>query len=94
MIDDRPQHERVVGVQPERELLVARRLVDVGGRERRDVAVELRAVGLERAVVDEAVADVQVEDLIEGLPDRRGAWLSCARGGAATPGRPRRDGDT
>ena len=75
------QHERVVGVQPERDLLVARQLVHRGGRQLVDVAVELRALRLERAVVDIAVADVEIEQLIEGLrPARFAGFLRDRRG--------------
>src|SRR6185503_1121111 len=67
---DRAKHERVVGIQPERDLLLARPLVDDRRAELVHVAVELGSIALERAVIDVPAANVEVEDLVERLPPR------------------------
>ena len=67
VIDDRLQRDGVVGVDPERDLLVARAPGDVGRRDGVDVSIEARTIAPERAVVDETVAHVQVERLVERL---------------------------
>ena len=64
-IDDGPQHEGVVGIQPERQLSIARQPGDIRGAQLADVSVEFRPVAPECPVVDEAVAHVKVEQLIE-----------------------------
>jgi hypothetical protein len=67
-VDDGLQHEAVVGVQPERDLPLARpRVGALHAGERRQVAIEFRAIAPERPVVDVPVADVEVEQLIEGV---------------------------
>ena len=65
VIDDRPQHDRVVGVQPECQLRLARLLSHRRPGQRSDVRVEARAVAFERAIVDFPVTDVGVEDEID-----------------------------
>ena len=77
MIDDRLQHDRVVGVQPERELLFARQLVDAASPAA-DEAVEPPAIALQRAVVDVTVADVEIEQLVERPVRRRPAPARAA----------------
>src|SRR4051812_39890229 len=76
VVDHRLQHERVVGVHPERFLLPWRpSLVGRGGHvERGDVAIETAALRFQRSVVDEAVTHVDVEDLVE-----RPVQQLCAR---------------
>src|SRR5262245_56806266 len=78
VIDDRPQHDRVVGVQPEGQLRVARLLSDRGPGQRGDECVEARPVAFERAVVDLPVTDVGVEDEIDaselGIGLLRARW--------------------
>jgi hypothetical protein len=71
MVDDRPQHQRVIRVQPERDLVVLRQLVSGSGGQEIDVTVELRTIRLQGAVVDPAVADVEVENRVVGLPAGR-----------------------
>src|SRR4051812_7924569 len=65
MVNHRPQDERVVGIQPERNLLAVRALVDVSGRERVDVLVQTPSIALERAIVDVAVANIRIEHVIK-----------------------------
>ena len=69
MIDDGLHHQRVVGVQPERFLLVATPLRVAGHDrrrvERRDVAAQPAAIGLQRPVVHKTVAHVQIEQRVE-----------------------------
>ena len=62
VVDDRSQHQRVVRVQPEGDLVVLRQLVSGSGGQEIDVTVELRAIRLQGAVVNLAVADVEVEN--------------------------------
>ncbi len=66
-VDDRLQHERVVGVDPVGDLLLARPRIVGRGRdvERRDIAIEPRPIALQRAIVDEPVAHVEIEQPIE-----------------------------
>ncbi len=63
MIDDGLHDQRVVGVQPERLLLVGAPLLIAGHDRRRiercDVAAQPAAIGLQRAVVHEPIAHVQ-----------------------------------
>ncbi len=77
-VDDGLQHERVVRVQPEREALVARPAVEGGLRhvQRRDIPIERGARLLQGVVVDEPVANVQLEDLIERAVQRAGGRLT------------------
>src|SRR5204862_2963766 len=70
VIDDRPQHDRVVGVQPKGDLLFTRHLADRGRGDEGQESVELAALRLEGAVVDVAVADIEIEQLVEGFPAR------------------------
>src|SRR3982750_868291 len=67
VVDHRLQHERVVGVHPEGDLLPVRPPLVSRRRhvERRDVAIETAALAFERAIVDEAVTHVDIEDLVE-----------------------------
>ena len=59
-VDDRLQHDRVVGVQPERHLFVTRRGRDVRAASELTNSSSARD-RLERPVIHEAVANVQVE---------------------------------
>jgi len=68
-VDDGAQHQRVVGIQPEGDLLVFRPRVDVGRLELPDVVVEPAPLGFERAVVDESIADVRIENQVERSKD-------------------------
>ena len=73
VVDHRAQHDRVVRVDPERALLSGRPLRLRHGCwpiERRQEAVQPATLDLERVVVDEAVADVEVEELIERAIER------------------------
>ena len=79
MIDDRAQDERVIGVQPERDLFVPRQLVGVDVCELVDVPVQPPAVALERAVIDVSAADVGVENEVE-RPERCGWFLRVCDG--------------
>ena len=99
VIDDRLQDDRVVSVQPERELLVARCRLDRHAGQRPDVGVEFRALELERSIIDEAIANVRVENFIVRLSRRR-PWLTSeqrrrdgeperAKNDDAAPGRSR-----
>src|SRR6266851_4839641 len=67
VVDDGLEHECVVGIHPERHLLPFRPpLIDRRRYvERRDVAIEPAARAFEGAVVDETVADVDVQNLVE-----------------------------
>ena len=65
VIDDRFQHDRVVGVEPERDLILTRTPGSVGAGNRGDVPVEAGAIASERPVIHEPVAHVQVERLVE-----------------------------
>ena len=65
VVDDRAQDERVVRIQPERDLFVPRQLVHFAVCQLSDVGIEPAAVALERAVVDLAAADVGVENEVE-----------------------------
>src|SRR5581483_1880242 len=57
VIDHRVEDERVVRVQPEGYLRLARLAVDRGRRYLRQIGVEAVPIRLQRAVIDEAVAD-------------------------------------
>ena len=70
VIDDRPQHDRIVGIQPERDLFLSRHPGDRCRGDEVEEAVELAALGLEGPVIDVAVADVEIEQLIERLSTR------------------------
>ena len=70
--DDGLQDEGVVGIHPERHLRFSRPRL-VGRRrdvERRHVSIERSARRLQRAIVDQPVADVDVENLIERAVER------------------------
>ena len=71
VIDDGAQDEGVVGVQPERQLLVLRQLVHSDCRQSIHESFQPPAFRFQRAVVDESVANVQVEDGVERLSPRR-----------------------
>ena len=79
MIDHRLQHEGVVRIQPERQPLLARRLVDRLRRKAADEPIELRAFELERAVIHVAVTHVEIQDLIERLAMRVERGFLCVR---------------
>src|SRR6185503_6540930 len=67
VIDHRLEDERVVSVEPERELFVARQLVNGDAGLIGDEAVEPGPFGLQRAVVHVPIPDVEIEQLIERL---------------------------
>src|SRR6185436_19624847 len=80
VIDDGFQHEGVVRVEPERDLLLARHLVDRSRALLGDEAVELAPFGFEGAIVRIPVPDVEIEQLIEGLLARAvGQRFLCGR---------------
>src|SRR5581483_8166398 len=64
VLDDGLKHDGVVGVDPERHLTLARLIVDRDGAERAHEAVEAAALSSQGAVVDQPIADVDVEQLI------------------------------
>ena len=68
VVDNRLQDERVVGIQPERDLIVSGQLVRDCAVELGNVPIELAAINLQRMVVDEPVTDVGIENLIENHP--------------------------
>src|SRR5471030_2209953 len=95
VIGDGPQHKSVVGVQPERDLFVARQAVDRHGGELRHVPVEFGALRLDGAVVDVAVADVEIEELVERpRPCRFSGFLRGRRSDDEQGQQGRDDGDT
>ena len=77
VVHDGTKHERVVGVQPEGDPLPGRPAVETGRHvaQGAHVAIQSRPLGAQRAVVDEPVAHVQVEDAIQRLVDRS---LACS----------------
>ena len=84
------EHERVVRVQPERHLLVARPAVERRALERRQIGIQGTPVALQGPVVDEPVTNVQLEQWSSGrctpswADGVAGAWWEANTTTAAT----------
>src|SRR5262249_26463275 len=73
-IDDSPQDQGIVGIEPERLAFLGRQGVDRRGGQCGqpfDIAIESGAIALKRAVVDKPVSDVQIQRVVEQLAPGR-----------------------